>query len=134
MERYPYSDSRRVLVVDDDPETRRFLTTFLVDQGHDVREAGNGVDALAIALSWRPDLIVLDLLMPAMNGWQFADAYQSLPLRRAPIVAITAAGKPAIESAQSLPHVAAVLSKPVQLTELLSFVDLALTFGIAEAA
>ena len=134
MERYTYSDSRRVLVVDDDPETRRFLTTVLVEQGHDVREAGNGVDALTIALSWRPDLILLDLLMPAMNGWQFADAYQSLPLRRAPIVAITAAGKPAIESAQALPHVAAVLSKPVQLNELLSFVDLALTFGAAEAA
>src|SRR5688500_569738 len=127
MDPTPYA--ARVLVVDDDPATRHLLTTFLTEQGHEVREAGDGVDALGITLAWRPDLILLDLLMPRMNGWQFASSYCAQPFRHAPIVAITAGGAQAIKSAESLPLVSAVLSKPVQLADLQDLVDLTLAVG-----
>ena len=127
----PTHNSGRILVVDDDPATRDLLTAFLTEQGHEVRAAGDGVDALRITLSWRPDLIVLDLLMPKMNGWQFADFYSAQPFRHAPIIAITAGGAQAIYSAENLPLISAVLSKPLQLTDLQDLVDLTLAVGAA---
>src|SRR2546429_8406175 len=63
---------KRVLVVDDDPDIRELLFTALEDEGFEVVPAGNGQEALAIIETFRPDVIVLDLMMPVMDGWQFA--------------------------------------------------------------
>ena len=63
---------KRVLVVDDDPDIRELLFTALEDEGFEVVPAGNGEEALAIIKTFRPDVIVLDLMMPVMDGWQFA--------------------------------------------------------------
>src|SRR5207248_455101 len=63
---------KRVLVVDDDPDIRELLFTALEDEGFEVVPAGNGQEALAIIKTFRPDVIVLDLMMPVMDGWQFA--------------------------------------------------------------
>lgn len=108
----------RVLVVDDEPGIRQMLRAGLGDDGYDVREAANGADALAICRSWRPDAIVLDLMMPVMNGWQFAEAYGAQPGAKAPIIVITAAGPGAIRSTNSLGVISTVMAKPIQLDEL----------------
>ncbi|HET7768613.1 MAG TPA: response regulator [Chloroflexota bacterium] len=113
----------RILVVDDEPEVRRALRLSLEDAGYEVREASNGAFALAAARIWQPELVVVDLLMPTMNGWQFVEAYARLQGERASVVAITAAGPSAVRSARELRAVAAVLAKPFDVDELLDVVE-----------
>jgi CheY-like chemotaxis protein len=116
------SPDTRILVVDDEPGIRHMLHTALSDAGYAVREAANGIDALDAARSWRPDAIILDLMMPVMNGWQFAEAYGELAdsgaSPRAPVIVLTAAGPGAIHSTDRLGIISAVLAKPVNLDEL----------------
>ena len=119
----------RVLVVDDEADLRRLFTVVLSEGGYDVRAATNGADALAIVRAWRPDIILLDLMMPVMNGWQFADAYGALPGQKAPVVVITAAGPGAVRSTANLGVIAAVLSKPLDVDVLLEVVGYHLSQG-----
>jgi two-component system, OmpR family, KDP operon response regulator KdpE len=63
------SDSRlRVLVVDDEPAVRRFLNISLASQGYQVNLAGNGQEAVSECAAFRPDLIILDLGLPDLDG------------------------------------------------------------------
>ncbi len=62
------SDSARILVVDDDSQITRVLTTVLASQGYATRAAPDGVAAHAIVAEWQPDLVLTDLGMPRMNG------------------------------------------------------------------
>ena len=123
----------RVLVVDDDAQIRQLLGQFLADEGCEVQLAPDGAHALRVARSWRPDAIVLDLMMPVMNGWQFVEAYGDEPGWHAPIVVITAAGPGAIRSAQSLGRTSAVVSKPFDLDELALVISMQLNGGAGGA-
>ncbi len=58
----------RVLVVDDEPDVRGVLHEFLSSRGYDVTVAADGVDALALVESVKPDLVLLDVAMPGMDG------------------------------------------------------------------
>src|SRR6266542_248032 len=60
--------SARILVVDDEPQIRRLLNTSLGARGYDVAVAADGPAALERAANWRPDLILLDLGLPHMDG------------------------------------------------------------------
>lgn len=61
----------RILIVDDHAANREFLTTLLAYKGHETREACDGEEALALARGMRPDLIITDILMPTMDGYEF---------------------------------------------------------------
>jgi two-component system, chemotaxis family, chemotaxis protein CheY len=63
---------RRVLVVDDDAAIRDLLVAVLSDDGYEAESARNGREALAVLDRWPADVIVLDLMMPVMDGWTFA--------------------------------------------------------------
>ena len=80
---------RRVLVVDDDPDIRALLVAVLTDDGYDAAAAHNGRDALAILERWPADVIVLDLMMPVMDGWTFAEALRAKEWQ-IPIVVLSA--------------------------------------------
>jgi two-component system, chemotaxis family, chemotaxis protein CheY len=58
----------RILIVDDDPAIRESIRAMLETDGHGVSEAANGVLVDAIVEAWAPDIIVLDILMPAKDG------------------------------------------------------------------
>ncbi len=58
----------KILIVDDEPQITRVLRTALSTQGYALRIAPNGIEALAIAHQWKPDLVITDLAMPEMNG------------------------------------------------------------------
>lgn len=82
---------KTVMIIEDDPETRNVLKRYLTKQGVKVREAENGRIALdQIALA-RPDLILLDLMMPEMDGFEFIEQYQAHPeWHEIPVVVLTA--------------------------------------------
>src|SRR5438105_13768376 len=60
----------RVLVVDDYPDAREMYTEYLEFSGFDVVEAGNGIEALQRAVDMTPDIILMDLSLPVMDGWE----------------------------------------------------------------
>ena len=81
----------RVLIVDDDPDIRSIVRGILEPEGFEVSEAVDGQDALAQVSAAVPDLILLDLMMPGMNGSQFLAATGGLPkLSEVPVIIVTA--------------------------------------------
>ena len=111
------SNSRgRVLVIDDEADVRTIVETVLRESGQIVTTAENGEEALALAVREPPDLILLDKLMPVMDGTAFARAYRAAVSHPAPIVAFCAA-RDAETWATSIGAVAHV-GKPFDLSEL----------------
>jgi CheY-like chemotaxis protein len=87
----PAGATRRVLVVEDDARTRKILRTRLEKQGWTVIESENGRDALECMAEGLPDLILLDLMMPEMDGFQFVDQVRTRKgWRSIPIIVLTA--------------------------------------------
>lgn len=82
--------SATILLIEDNPQNR-YLTTFLLEQhGHRVVSATNGPAGIAVAPSLAPDLILLDIQLPRMNGYDVARALRSVEgLRDVPIIAVT---------------------------------------------
>lgn len=118
---------RRVLVVEDDPGIRRVLIDSLEDEGCEVRAAESGAAALALLGAWAPDLILLDITLPEMDGRAFRAAQRRLPppASLAPVVIVTGTRDPAtlVEELEAV----AVLPKPFDLDELVALVEEALT-------
>jgi CheY-like chemotaxis protein len=83
-------DGHHVLVVDDDADIRALLVSVLSDEGYEARSANNGKEALAMVEAWPVDAIVLDLMMPVMDGWTFVEKLRADD-RRIPIVILSAA-------------------------------------------
>ncbi|CAN93328.1 unnamed protein product [Sorangium cellulosum So ce56] len=90
-ERSRVTRRKQILIVDDDQEIREMLEITLEEEGYDVLSASDGEAALALLERNRPNLILLDMRMPVMDGWGFARAYASCPGPRAPILVMTAA-------------------------------------------
>ena len=107
----------RVLVVDDDESIRNIVTLFLTDEGYEVLAVAHGQAALDALNRFTPDVILLDLRMPVMDGWEFARLYHTLPPPHAPIVAFAAALNVVQDSAGL--DAAGILAKPFDLEELL---------------
>jgi CheY-like chemotaxis protein len=84
-------DTCHVLLVDDDAETREMMARTLDNAGWAVSEAGNGQEALDIMADLQPRLILLDLMMPVMDGFDFLTAMRAQPeWRHIPVIVITA--------------------------------------------
>jgi DNA-binding response OmpR family regulator len=105
----------RILVVEDDRSISGFLSLALADEGYCVTTAENGWIGLTLIDSFEPDLILLDMRLPVLNGRDFITVYKGSP-RPAPIIGISAV-RNARDLAESL-GVEAFLSKPFELDEL----------------
>lgn len=113
-----------VLIADDDADSRAIVRTLLEFQGREVVEATDGGDCLAAVRSCRPDVIVLDLVMPGMDGWDVAAALRADPATRAiPILALTAAATPHERDRALAAGCDRVLQKPIALAELAVVID-----------
>ena len=118
VERYVTSDAFHVLVVEDDEHSRSLLTRYLDSEGWDHSEAKNGIEALDRASARRPDLVLLDLMMPEMDGFEFLEAMRRWPdYRSVPVVVITAKTLTAIDRARLDGNVARVIEKGTQTVE-----------------
>jgi len=71
----------KLLVVDDEPAIRLLMQAILSQEGHDVATAQDGVEALAHLESGLPDVVLLDLAMPNMDGWRFLEELRNRGLR-----------------------------------------------------
>jgi len=82
---------KKILIVDDEETSRKILTIALEADDHILLYAGDGEKAVQVAREERPDLIVMDIDLPKMNGYEAAQQIKSTPgLRTVPLVAITA--------------------------------------------
>ena len=108
----PSLSPRRVLVVDDNKDVREVLVELLTDQGYEVSAACNGQQALTKVLIHPPDIVLLDLVMPVMSGWEFLALRAWYPvLNRLSIIVMSAV--------DSSLDVAAVVLKPFLVEEVL---------------
>lgn len=73
------SHPRRILLVEDDDALANVYTTRLQAEGFDIRRVANGEDALAAAISYQPNLVVLDVMMPTVNGFDVLDILRNTP-------------------------------------------------------
>ena len=104
-----------ILVVDDDADLRECLQLMLTSMGFGVTCAANGQEALEEMEGHDPDLILLDMKMPIMNGWEFCRALEGLD-SRPPIVVVTAAPDPPGRAAEV--HADGWLGKPFEIADL----------------
>jgi two-component system KDP operon response regulator KdpE len=77
----------RILVVDDDPQITRVLSTVLTGEGYSVRTAADALTARAIVVDWKPDLVLTDLCMPHMNGVELCRRIRIIS--RVPIIVLS---------------------------------------------
>ncbi|MBI3553321.1 MAG: response regulator [Elusimicrobia bacterium] len=83
--------ARKILVADDEADNRAIITAALTASGYSVCQAQDGEQAVAAALSEAPDLILLDMAMPVMSGWDAARRIKAMPQTKdIPILAFTA--------------------------------------------
>ena len=109
-----------VLVVDDDDDLRDVVASFMALIDVDTAQAEHGAAALEITKAQRPDVILLDMKMPIMDGWAFCRALDESGLARPPIVVITAAPDPSARAAEV--GAQAWLGKPFECDELIAVV------------
>jgi DNA-binding response OmpR family regulator len=106
----------RVLVLDDDRAFLNMLGWALREAGHETVGASNGASGLELVSRWPPDVILLDVHMPGMDGETFARRYRALPGSSAPIVVLSAFG----DSKRRITNAAAYVRKPFELDELIA--------------
>jgi two-component system, OmpR family, KDP operon response regulator KdpE len=115
-----HAPASQVLIVDDDPAIVEVMQMILTAEGYSVLTATNGQEALHSITTDGPGLVLLDLNMPVMSGWELIDQLRHSEIS-IPVVLVTA-GQLAREEATRL-NVAGHLSKPFDLEDLLAIVD-----------
>jgi CheY-like chemotaxis protein len=121
VEGQPAPGARTVLVIDDDPATRELLSRFLLREGYYVELATNGKDGLQRAHDTRPAVIVLDVMMPGMDGWAVLSKLKADPdLAPIPVIMTSIAGDKNIGYALGA---ADYLAKPIERERLLEVLE-----------
>ncbi len=115
--------SKKVVVIDDEADVRAFLVAVLNKHGYDTATASNGAEGLEVVKRERPDLVILDLMMPNQSGTDF---YRNLSKSKelADIPVIIVSGLPGRHLAVKKP--AAVFDKPINPPDFIAAVEQAL--------
>ncbi len=108
--------SRKVLVVDDDGAFRELLTIALESSGYGVISAENGAKGLNLASRFVPDVILLDLIMPVMDGMRFLRSLRAEIGSTVPVIVLTCDGRRSVSIDAAVAGATDVLVKPVELT------------------
>lgn len=114
----PSENRRRVLLVEDDPDAADDLAGLLKHLGHIVRTAHDGEEALAAALAFRPDVVLTDIGLPGMNGWELARRLRELPGMEVLLLAAVTGYTGDADGRESHEMAMDHLVKPVHLQEL----------------
>jgi two-component system nitrogen regulation response regulator NtrX len=116
-----------ILVVDDESAVRETIAAVLETEGHEVQQARDGQDALEVVLERMPELILLDLAMPRMDGWRFLEELHERELRRKTrVIIVSGRYDPSSATATQRSRVGTFLRKPFEPDSLLRMVEDAL--------
>lgn len=111
-----------VLVIDDDPDIRDVIAQTLVDEGYDIVTCADGQAALDLLATWKPDVILLDLMMPIMSGWEVLEQLKTIKtLGRISVVLLSASRE--LETTAKQSGVAGYLAKPFDLERLIATIE-----------
>ena len=125
-------ESKKILFIDDDDDLSSALSVLLESAGYAVRRAANGDEGLRMARQERPDLILLDFMMPVKSGFAtFQEMRQIEALRSVPIIALTSFGQNigeiyGLSSQDARQQIQGFLEKPVEPNVLLERIGEAL--------
>ena len=120
-----------ILVVDDDPNIRKMIIAALRREGYDFAEAPNGREALDIMRAQHPSVVVLDLMMPIVSGWEVLQERANDPeIRDIPVIIVSASRSPEIATAVDK-GICAFLPKPFDISTLSALVRSCLPTSIA---
>jgi CheY-like chemotaxis protein len=121
----------RVLVVDDDPNTVEMLSKALSLFGHQPERAFSGEEALDQVSERLPDVVLLDLMMPGIDGYETLRRLRGLPGgSQVPVIVVTASSEPDLEQRVAAAGATGCLRKPVQLSVLADLIDSCLALGV----
>ena len=116
--RQPCGHDPMILLVEDDEDIRETLSEILRSEGFDIEAVANGQEAMVFLNRRHPCIILLDLMMPVMNGWQVIDAIRRDPLlQNVPFCILSA-----IADSAAPGDAECVIQKPVNLTKLIQVV------------
>lgn len=133
--------SARILVVDDQEDIVETISFCLEQEGYEVLQAHDGIQALSLAREVEPDLIVLDVMLPGENGYQIArqlrEDWQTGKISKRPLVLLLTARK--VEKRredflQTWSGAESVLYKPFDLEQLMEWIDQLLALGLRDPA
>jgi CheY-like chemotaxis protein len=117
------ADKLRMLLVEDDVLIRKLLMSYFDGNVYEFLEAGDGQDALKIALTSRPDVILTDLMMPKLGGAEFIRTLRQMKdFATLPIIALTAGGTD-VQAAAKAAGANIVLTKPLKKAQVVSLVE-----------
>lgn len=106
------TDDTRILVVDDEPDIRSMVRLVLELEGYQVIEAGSGEQALELLMEARPDVLLLDIRLPGIDGWEVLDRIGDAPQEPRPGVVIISAHNTATAPARAAELGCDFLAKP----------------------
>ena len=111
--------NEKILIVEDNPSNMRLIELILRDKGYTLLKATSGEEALDVALRRQPDLIIMDIQLPKMNGLETTIRLRQVPVfSRTPIIAITAYAMKGDKEKIIKAGCDAYLSKPINTREL----------------
>jgi DNA-binding response OmpR family regulator len=124
------NEPKRVLLVDDEPNILLAIEFLLKKEGYTIKKAFDGQQALDVAASFRPDIIVLDVMMPELNGFEVAQRIRNMPdMEDVRIIFLTAKGTPNDKMKGYSSGGEVYLIKPFDNDELVSIVKELIEFG-----
>ena len=113
----------KILLVDDQESVQKLLDAILKVRNYDVTYASNGLDAIDIALCVKPDLVLLDVMMPGMDGFKVCQALKSnSSTKDIPVVFLTARGDDADREMGERVGASGFVKKPFRSAELLGII------------
>lgn len=113
---------KKILIVEDDTSIRELLTEILEDEGYKVSASANGIEGLKVLEKNIPDLIIMDIMMPIMDGFAFrSEMLKNAHLKTIPILAMSAQSQ-GIEKLEAF-GLTNFINKPIELNHLLETVN-----------
>jgi len=136
--------ARKLLLADDSITIQKVVELILAEEGFEIKATNNGEEALAVIASFKPDIILADIEMPKINGYQLSEKIKQDPLMRGiPVILLAGAFEPIDEELAKQVDADDFIIKPFESQELISKINAALTIssvaegeeveGIAEA-
>jgi DNA-binding response OmpR family regulator len=109
----------RILIADDDPQSVELLEAYLASTGHDVRTAADGEETLKAIQEWQPDVVLLDVMMPKISGFQVCKRLREERGRQVGVLMITALDEPSDVDRALDVGADDFLTKPINKSDLL---------------